>query len=447
MRQSIRVTLLCILALLVIASLVSAQTTQSRINNLVNAGISGSVLQNLVASRANGIAPWNRPYVFDGVGDCYGYTRQVWNAILFDGSAHTEDYYPNAYNKSRWIGVVGGLPVGTGPNDPTWGPISEIGGRAGLLRGDVCGTTQGHTWGDSVHYGIADTGGVNCWQCGGGYNGAYYTPYYGWNYYYRPIHAALAYTPVRYTGWAGMARNSTNNGYWCVKQNGSIYSFGAAPYYGGSNNIQHQPIVDLKSTSNGGGYWQLASDGGIFNYGNAGFYGSMGGQHLNAPMVGMAATSNNAGYWLVGADGGMFCFGNAPFEGSMGGQHLNAAIVGMAATSTNNGYWLVGADGGIFAFGDAPFKGSMGGQPMNAPIVDMARTPSNQGYWLVGADGGIFAFGDAPFEGSLGSLHLNQPICKIVATTTGQGYWLFAKDGGVFSFGDAVFCGSPVGMP
>jgi N-acetyl-anhydromuramyl-L-alanine amidase AmpD len=258
-----------------------------------------------------------------------------------------------------------------------------------------------------------------------------------WNYFMQMV----GYVPV--TSWVAMATTPSNGGYWCVKQDGAIFSYGNAAYYGGSNGISHQPIVGLAGTSNGGGYWQAAKDGGVFTYGNAPFKGSMGGTQLAAPIVGIAATTTNQGYWLTGSDGGMFCFGDAPFKGSMGGVHLNAPVVAIAATKTNNGYWLVASDGGIFAFGDAPFKGSMGGVHLNAPIVGMAASATSQGYWLVASDGGIFSFGDAPFKGSLGGTTLGAPICGIARSSTGQGYYLFGKDGYVKAFGDAPFYGDP----
>ena len=126
----------------------------------------------------------------DGVKDCYGYSRQVWNAILYDGSVHSEDYDINTYSYTRadyWLGIAGGIPVNTYP-DSRWYTISSLGGVSSLLPGDLCGTTQGHRWGMDVHYGIyaGKAGGSNmCWQCGGGYDGAYYTPFYtGWTWYF-----------------------------------------------------------------------------------------------------------------------------------------------------------------------------------------------------------------------------------------------------------------------
>jgi len=85
--------------------------------------------------------------------------------------------------------------------DSNWATISSLGGVGQLLPGDLCGTTQGHRWGMDVHYGLyagKDANGNNmCWQCGGGYDGAYKTPWYtGWTYYYKPIHNALATAPA-----------------------------------------------------------------------------------------------------------------------------------------------------------------------------------------------------------------------------------------------------------
>lgn len=189
------VTLLAVILLIVLASAASAQTNQDRINALVAAGKCGTVLQSMAMDRCAGIAAWNRPYVGDGVGDCYGYTRQVWNAILSDGNVHPEDYYPNAYNKSRWLGVVGGIPVNTYV-DTRWASISSLGGTRNLLPGDIVGTTQGHRWGSDVHYGMAAgiglDGQVWDWDCHGGYGAEYRHFYTGFLWYYVPIHTALA---------------------------------------------------------------------------------------------------------------------------------------------------------------------------------------------------------------------------------------------------------------
>ena len=117
-------------------------------------------------------------------------------------------------------------------------------------------------------------------------------------------------------------------------------------------------IAGMVVTSDGGGYLMAGQDGGIFAFGDARFFGSMGGTPLNQPVVGVAATPDGGGYWEVASDGGIFAFGDARFFGSMGGKPLRAPIVGIAPSPTGNGYWQGASDGGVFSFGDAPFQGS-----------------------------------------------------------------------------------------
>lgn len=158
-------------------------------------GVVGAALQQTVLKRAEGIAPHNRPYVYNGVQDCYGYVRQVWNAILYDGAPHTEDFYPKSYNKSRWLGVAGGLPVGDATSS-SWVYFSN---PSKLLPGDVLATHQGHAWGSNWHGGIyagKTSAGHRQWDnTTRNGNGAYNRPLYsGFHYYYRRTHDLLAKT-------------------------------------------------------------------------------------------------------------------------------------------------------------------------------------------------------------------------------------------------------------
>ncbi len=164
-------------------------TTPERIDALIKAGQCGAVLQKLVMARCAGLAPWNRPYQFNGIGDCYGYCRQVWNAILANGSPHAGDYYPHPYVKARWLNLPGGIPVNTYP-DRHWVYFSD---RDVLLPGDLLATSQGHFWGPDWHGGIY-AGHDRIWDDSthDGLNGAYNRPWYpGFHYYYQPIHQAL----------------------------------------------------------------------------------------------------------------------------------------------------------------------------------------------------------------------------------------------------------------
>ena len=235
-------------------------------------------------------------------------------------------------------------------------------------------------------------------------------------------------------------------GYRLVAQDGGIFAFGGAGFFGSTGAIRlASPVVGMANTPSNVGYWLVAGDGGVFAFGDAGFYGSTGGTRLAQPVVGMAPTPSGKGYWLVAKDGGVFAFGDAKFFGSTGGMRLASPVVGMARTPSGRGYWLVAQDGGVFAFGDAAFRGSTGGIRLAQPVVGMASTPSGAGYWLVARDGGVFAFGDANFRGSTGGIRLASSVVGMDATPSGQGYHLTAADGGVFAFGDAVFGGSTGG--
>ena len=250
-------------------------------------------------------------------------------------------------------------------------------------------------------------------------------------------------TVVSRDEYLGLASSPSGNGYWIVKGDGGVFTYGDAVFHGSAGAAPiNQPTIGIAATGGGGGYWLAATDGGVFTYGDAPFSGSMGGTPLAAPVVGVARDPSSGGYWLAASDGGVFTFGNAQFAGSMGGKALAAPVVGIAASAAG-GYWLVASDGGVFSFGGAGFYGSMGGKALAAPVVGMAATPSGHGYWLVAADGGVFTFGDATFFGSMGGTPLNAPIKGIAARPQGDGYWLVAADGGVFAFGAAPFEGRP----
>jgi murein DD-endopeptidase MepM/ murein hydrolase activator NlpD len=234
-------------------------------------------------------------------------------------------------------------------------------------------------------------------------------------------------------------------GYWSTTADGSVYSFGGAPYFGsmGGQALKAQ-VIGLTPTPKRFGYWQLASDGGIFSFGDAAFHGSTGAMKLNQPVVGMASTPSGNGYWLVAKDGGIFSFGDARFAGSTGAMQLNQPIVGMAPTKSGKGYWLVAADGGVFAFGDASYLGSTGGNTMS-PVVDIVPTTTGKGYWMTTKAGSVLPFGDAQWLGGADKVGFcaTPEIVGMTPTHTGHGYWLQSKDGNVFAFGDAVDHGSP----
>ena len=235
----------------------------------------------------------------------------------------------------------------------------------------------------------------------------------------------------------------SDQGYWVVASNGSVYPFGNAPSYGSmAGHALAAPVIGMAPTSDSKGYWLVAGDGGIFTFGDAKFHGSTGNLHLVKPVIGLAATTDSAGYWLVASDGGIFSFGDARFYGSTGGMRLVKPVVAMARTADGKGYWMVASDGGVFNFGDARFYGSTGKIHLAAPIVGIVPTSDGKGYWLVASDGGVFAFGDAGFVGSLGGQGVND-VVSVSPTPDGRGYLLVTRSGSVYTFGDATFLGDP----
>jgi hypothetical protein len=243
-------------------------------------------------------------------------------------------------------------------------------------------------------------------------------------------------------GAGGSGGSASGAGYALLGEDGGIFTFGSARFYGSTGDRHlNQPVVGMAWTPTGSGYWIVARDGGIFTFGDANFYGSTGGMRLNAPILGMESSPTGRGYWLVASDGGIFTFGDAGFYGSTGDRRLNAPVVGLGTTSTGKGYWLVASDGGIFTFGDAGFYGSTGDRKLNQPVFDLAATSGDGGYWLVARDGGIFTFGDAGFHGSSAGT-TSSPVIGMAATPTDGGYWIATRNGGVANFGDAPALGN-----
>jgi hypothetical protein len=200
--------------------------------------------------------------------------------------------------------------------------------------------------------------------------------------------------------------------------------------------------IDVPSANAARGYYVLGNDGGIFSYGNAPFYGSVPGDGLHIHAVLMSLTPDQAGYWILGADGGVFSFGDAGYYGSAAGTGLTA--IDLKPTADGHGYWVLGSNGTVDGFGDAPAYGSLTGA--HAPAVKLVPTPDGHGYWILTTDGNVYSFGDAATHGNLPALGIHDTAVSMAATTDGNGYWILGADGGIFSFGDAAYHGSIPGL-
>ncbi|MEA3077046.1 MAG: hypothetical protein QOF60_1954 [Actinomycetota bacterium] len=248
---------------------------------------------------------------------------------------------------------------------------------------------------------------------------------------------------------AGSTIASPGSGYWVLGEDGGVFSYGGAAFYGSLPGLGvKNHAVTLTPTPSGKGYWMLGADGGIFSFGDAAFYGSVPGLRLPAAVtaIDLQPTPDGGGYWILGADGGIFTFGNASFFGSVPGLGVRSKAVKITPTPSGNGYWVLGDDGGIFSFGDAGFHGSLPGIGVRNRSIALAATPTGNGYWVLGADGGIFTFGDAVFQGSVPGLGVRETGVQLRSTMSGAGYYVLSQRGQVFAFGDAPALGSPANL-
>ncbi|MES2971554.1 MAG: fibronectin type III domain-containing protein [Patescibacteria group bacterium] len=242
----------------------------------------------------------------------------------------------------------------------------------------------------------------------------------------------------------GSAMTPDRKNWWVVESTGKVRAYGPNAQHYGDMAGKVSNMKGMVASATGRGYWLLAEDGGIFAYGDAPFYGSTGGQSINAKIVGIAAHPSGRGYWLAGADGAVYPFGDPAFVkswGSMAGKKLNLPIVGISSSASGSGYWLVAGDGGIFAYGDAPFYGSTGDIKLNAPIITMTSTADGKGYWMLAKDGGIFSYGNAVFYGSTGNTGVTTPAIGFVVAADNAGYFIIEGNGTKHPFGSAALKG------
>ena len=70
----------------------------------------------------------------------------------------------------------------------------------------------------------------------------------------------------------------------------------------------------MASAPGGRGYWLIAEDGGIFGYGAAPFYGSLGGC-TGRDVSSITRTPAGDGYWIASREGRVSVFGSAKHFG------------------------------------------------------------------------------------------------------------------------------------
>jgi YVTN family beta-propeller protein len=92
------------------------------------------------------------------------------------------------------------------------------------------------------------------------------------------------------------------------------------------------------------GYWEVGQDGGVFAFGDAGFYGSLpkSASGMPARFIALIPTVSGKGYWLVDSQGEVFPFGDATGLGVATSGSLPRPIAAAAGNSAATGLWLAG---------------------------------------------------------------------------------------------------------
>jgi hypothetical protein len=217
-----------------------------------------------------------------------------------------------------------------------------------------------------------------------------------------------------------------------VAADGAVASFGGAGNFGGAEKLHlSAPIVGMAVTPDGRGYWLVGQDGGVFTYGDARFYGSLGGvAHTSAhDVIGLVPTKDGKGYWLCDASGIVTAFGDARKIPSLLPFKARLPIVGFATMRSGAGAWVVNTNGAVFHLGGSVLYGNLRSKTGGAPIVGMARAPNSKGYWLVNAKGDVTGFGSAsPGVPPPAILAKKGPVVGMTAAPS-TGYWAVASSG------------------
>ena len=195
-------------------------------------------------------------------------------------------------------------------------------------------------------------------------------------------------------------------------------------------------FVGIATTSDGQGYWVVRADGAVLSYGDAEPLTSLpaGAVSAGAPIVAMARTYDGHGAWLVNSEGHVYELGDARSYGSLSSSKAaQAPITSMASTPDGRGYWLLAANGQVYGFGDAHLQGMP--NSYSAPYDAIVARPAG-GYIITGADDAEnYAYPGGLVLGGGPGYTMSATLVGGASTPSGNGTWLTGRDGGVYSFG------------
>ncbi len=216
-----------------------------------------------------------------------------------------------------------------------------------------------------------------------------------------------------------------------VSANGAVTSFGHAGNYGGAEKLHlNAPIVGIAPTPDGRGYWLVAQDGGVFTYGDAKYYGSLGGVKHSAAHdeIAIVPTKDGKGYWLCDASGVVTPFGDAGKLLPVTKGTIRTPIIGFAVMPDGLGGWVVNSLGNVYRLGDSSLYGSLRSKKLADPIVAAAATLNGHGYWLTDATGKVSSFGNAS-PPVTPPLAMKGAVVAMTAAPKYSGYWAVTNSG------------------
>lgn len=268
-----------------------------------------------------------------------------------------------------------------------------------------------------------------------------------------------------------------NAGYWIAGSDGILVEYNNAPFWGSPYsgfevNLQDQvnnqyepngqlqlPLTGIASPRTAPGYWLVAEDGGVFSFGSAQFYGSLPATSpypfITKTVAGTTTFDSAvvAAPDILPADRGAYITDS---EGFLPPTEFSSVHHGNYVGTVTPG---TGFDASSVAQYQADQPAATAGSTtitVDNVIVDMAGAVDDAGYWLVDNQGHVYSFGSAVYHGNAATdvTTLNGNIVAIVrspGTPTapvegmeGDGYYLLGSDGAVFCKGDAVDYGDGI---
>lgn len=150
--------------------------------------------------------------------------------------------------------------------------------------------------------------------------------------------------------------------------------------------------------STNGGAWLLGQDGGIFSFGGAPFYGSPVGQdYWNGRHAKVLETKDNGGYRIVAQESAPGSGYDYPGGGNIisTGPEFNPPVtlrIVADLRAPEGGIWILQEDGAIFTFGAAEFHGGANGKDYfagrKAAQLEAATLPDGKnGYVIIASSG------------------------------------------------------------